>query len=514
MSDLVHSYSLDAILEEHRRSRGDHVAVICEGHVLTYSQLADRVIRLANALEDAGVGRGDRVLWAGQNHCGILEGILAAGKIGAMVCPINWRQTAEEMAFVIDDLEPKVIVWQETEIGDTVHAARALAKHKPALCLALDAQDSGSYEAFVMGGDKQERERVVDPNLPVAVVYTAAFQGRPNGAMLSQTAIMWQSLTLLDVLDLSGETAFLNSGPLFHVGTLQITMAVFLIGGRNLFIRRWDAKAMAEAIHNHRCTHAFIFIQTAQELAKLNKDGHYDFKCLRSASLCAEWDAMVTVVPERTLFGYGQTEVMGIVAWTYYGFGKTIGRHGRTGPVAQIRIFDDEGNELPQGMTGEIVVRGPTVMNGYWRRPELNAHRHRDGWHRTNDLGRRETDGSITFLGPKTRMIKSGVENVYPAEVEACLRQHAAVADCAVIGVPDDKWVQSVKAIVRLNPGIRAASDELIDYCRSHIASYKKPRFVEFVDSVPRLSSGEIDYNKIDETYGGGAYPGGATRQH
>lgn len=514
MKTSVHSFSLDAILEEHRRSRGTQPATICEGRKVSYAELADRVIGLTNALEDAGVGRGDRILWAGQNHAGILECLIAAGRLGAMLCPINWRQTVEEMAFVIDDLQPKVIVWQDAEIGEVVRAALAGAKHRAPLDLALDAEGPGSYEHFVTTGSLAEREHDVDPALPVLVIYTAAFQGRPNGAMLSQNAIMWQDLEIIDIQAFNSEANFLHCGPLFHMGSCMLLMAIFHIGGTNAFVRRWDAGAVAEAIHEHRCTHAFIFIQTAQELAKFNADRRYDLTSVRSASLCPEWDAMVTVVPERTMFGYGQTEVMGLVTWCYYGHGKALGRFGKTGPVAQVRIFDDAGNELPSGEIGELVVRGPTVMNGYWNRPELNAQRHRGGWHRTNDLGRRESDGSISFIGPKVHMIKTGVENVYPVEVETCLRQHSAVADCGVIGVPDAKWVQSVKAIVRIKPGMQVTPDELVGHCRQHIASYKKPRFVEFAEAIPRRTDGSIDYDQLDRSYGGGGYPGGSTRQH
>jgi long-chain acyl-CoA synthetase len=180
--------------------------------------------------------------------------------------------------------------------------------------------------------------------------------------------------------------------------------------------------------------------------------------------------------------------------------------------VAQIRILDDAGRELPPGEVGEICVRGPTVMNGYWRRPELNAQRRRGGWHRTNDLGRREPDGSLTFVGPKVQMIKSGAENIYPAEVEGCLRQHPAVADAAVIGVPDATWVQSVKAIVVLKERAAATEQALIEHCRAHIASYKKPRVVVFADALPRTPHGAVDYAALDAAHGGGGYPGGTTR--
>jgi long-chain acyl-CoA synthetase len=188
-----------------------------------------------------------------------------------------------------------------------------------------------------------------------------------------------------------------------------------------------------------------------------------------------------------------------------------IGTHGRPSPLVQLRVVDPAGDEVSAGDVGEIVVRGATVMGGYWNRAELNAHRSRDGWHHTNDLGRFEADGTFTFVGPKTRMIKSGAENIYPAEVEGCLRGHPEVADAAVIGVPDDRWVQSVKAIVVVRDGADVDEGALIEWCRARIATYKKPHAIEFVDALPRAGF-TIDYDELDSRFGGGGYPGGSTR--
>lgn len=514
MPDPLRSLSLDALLEEHRRSRPEHIAAVFEDRVLTYPQLADRVIRLANALADSGVEPGDRVLWAGQNAHVVLEGLVACARIGAIFCPLNWRQSAEEVAFVIDDLEPRIIIWQEREIGDVVRRGAAQASWQPAHWLAFDATGEGSYDHFIRSASPMDAlgGAMSDPDRPCLLMYTAAFDGQPNGALINQTAFLWQNLSIVDIQALSSDTVFLNSGPLFHIGTLMVSMAVFHVGGTNVFIRRSDARAVAEHIHRHRCTLAFLVGKTQEEMVALNGDGSYNLKCLRSPSFSPEWDAMVTPTPERSLFGFGQTEVCGPVVWQYYGRGTSISRNGRTGPVAQVRIVDAEGREVDQGEVGEIVIRGPTVMLGYWRRPELNAQRQRDGWHHTNDLGRREIDGSITFVGPKTQMIKSMAENIYPAEVENCLRLHPAVADCAIIGVPDDQWVQSVKAIVQLHPEQRVTPDELITHCRERLASYKKPRHVAFIDALPRTAANAIDYATLDSRFGGGNYPGGLTR--
>jgi long-chain acyl-CoA synthetase len=300
---------------------------------------------------------------------------------------------------------------------------------------------------------------------------------------------------------------------MFHVGTLMTTFATFHAGGTNVFVARSDGEVLARTIHDHRCTFAFLVGKQCHDIVQVNADGRYDLKCLKTQSFFPEWDAMVTVDRADLRsgpYGYGQTEVNGLITWTFYG--QSTGTHGRVSPVTQLRIVGPDDQDMPDGEVGEIVLRGPTVMNGYWNRADINAQRQRGGWHHTNDLGRREADGSITFIGPKTQMIKSGVENIYPAEVEGCLRQHPAVADAAIIGIPDLQFVQTVKAIIQLKPGAQADAAELIEHCRARMASYKKPRFVEFVEALPRTPVGFVDYRALDTAFGGGNYPGGALR--
>jgi long-chain acyl-CoA synthetase len=170
-------------------------------------------------------------------------------------------------------------------------------------------------------------------------------------------------------------------------------------------------------------------------------------------------------------------------------------------------MVDPDGAEVPDGETGEIVARGPIITNGYHARPALNAERFRGGWWHTGDLGRRHHDGSITFVAPFTRIVKSAAENIYPAEVEGCLLQHPAVREAAIIGIPDKRWTQRVLAVVVLEPGAEATADELIDHCRSRIASYKKPGVVEFAQALPRRGWA-VDYDELDRRHGGGGYPG------
>jgi long-chain acyl-CoA synthetase len=313
--------------------------------------------------------------------------------------------------------------------------------------------------------------------------------------------------------EITGDYVYLNSGPLFHIATFMTTLATFHFGGTNVFTRRVDAEELCRIIATERCTGAFILPPTMDQMVAANADGRYDLKSLRTYAGKPEWTEMITVDTSawsRHPGGYGQTEVMGMLTLSSWG-GPGSGTHGRTSPMVQLRIVDPDGNEVPPGETGEIVARGPTVMTGYWNRESVNDERQAGGWHHTNDLGRREPDGSITFVGPRTRIVKSAAENIYPAEVEGCIQKHPAVKEAAIIGVPDPKWTQSVKAVVVLKAGQTATADEIIEHCRAHIASYKKPRSVEFVEALPR-DGWLVDYDALDARFGGGGYPGGRNR--
>jgi long-chain acyl-CoA synthetase len=504
--DLLHALTLGDIVREHRRSYPDATAVVCGDARYTWPELDDRVNRLANALTGAGVRAGDRVLWLGQNCHRVIECMLASAKLGAVFAPANWRQTGAEFAFVIDDARPAVVIWQREEIGEAVDEARAKASHNARWI----RHDNGEYEAFLADGADDDPVIDVDPASAALQIYTAAFTGTPNGALLSHTAVVVQDLIMANLQRVDASYVYLNAGPLFHVATLMTTLATFHMAGTNVFTRRVDAEELCRLIASERCTGAFVIGPTIAQILEVNKDGRYDLSSLRTFGGAPEWNAMVTVDDSpwgRRPAGYGQTEVMGMLTFNAVG-GDAIGAHGRPSPAAQVRIVDPDGNEVAPGETGEIVARGPAMMQGYFDRDELNAARQARGWHHTNDLGRREADGSITFIGPKTRIIKSAAENIYPTEVEGALAKHPAVKEAAVIGVPDPTWTQSVKAVVVLKDGEVASADDLIEHCRATIASYKKPRSVEFVDALPR-QGWAVDYDALDAQFGGGGYPGG-----
>jgi long-chain acyl-CoA synthetase len=277
-------------------------------------------------------------------------------------------------------------------------------------------------------------------------------------------------------------------------------------------VPRVEAEQLLRHIDAHKLTHAFIAPPTIAQMREINRNGAYDTSSLFEKADLSDYFiplVMPAYAPaRRRLGGYGQTEIGGVASALWMGGTGA----GRSIPFIQFKIGDEQGRELPRGEVGEIFARGPIVMCGYWNRAEENARRVVDGWHRTNDLGRRADDGSLIFVGPKTTMIKTGIENVYPAEVEACLRSHEGVADVAVIGVPDPVWDQNVKAVIVRTPGTSFTATAFIDHCRERLAGYKKPKLVDFTDALPRGPDGSLDRAAVDRAFGGGGYPQAGTR--
>lgn len=504
----VHAYGLGDLLHEQARSRPLMPAVIDGDHRYTFAEFDVRVNRLASVLRAKGVVKGDRVLWLGQNSFRILEALLASARVGAIFCPANWRWSVDEIAFALEDFDPKVVFWQHAEVGPGMRAARAGWSSPNGNWICHDGcPGEDEYEALVAAADPAADFTPVETSTPLLAIYTAGFSGRPGAALLSHEALMivaWLAMSGQAITEASG---YLVSGPMFHLGVLMGTLGTFLAGGRNAFVARVDAVELLETIAAHRLTHAFVPAPTIAQMREANAEGRYDVSSIWADPQMSAY-LMPMVMPVHApavqkLGGYGQTEIGGLASVLWMGGSGA----GRPVPFVQFKIADDAGRELPAGETGEILARGPIVMCGYWNRAEENARRVVDGWHRTHDLGQRLPDGSLVFVGPKTTMIKTGIENVYPAEVENCLKLHDGVADVCVIGVPDPTWDQNIKAVIVRKPGTDHGTASFIEHCRERLATYKKPKLIEFVDALPRTAAGTIDRTAVDVAHGGGGYP-------
>jgi long-chain acyl-CoA synthetase len=504
----IHGYSLGDLIREHGRSRPNMIASVDGAERLTYRALDRRASRLADALRQRGLGQGGRLLWMGQNSGRIIELLLACAKIGALICPANWRVTPAEFREVVRGFDPHIVVWQDLEVGDIYHLNKEEWQTHDRVWVQHDGSGPDSYEALLASGSDEDVEEPIDPELPLLAIFTAAFDGQAKAAQLSHTAILLQAMISGRGQAIDETSSYLMSGPMFHVGVLMGGFATLVAGGRCVYVRRVEPLELLDLVEQERITHAYLPGPAVEKMMAADSEGKRDLTSLFPTRELQHWTPPLAIpehAPMRHVVGqYGQTELMGSVVLGWLG-GTSA---GRPAPFVQIRILDEAGGEVPDGETGEIAARGPLVMNGYYGADNENAARTvTQGWYCTRDLGKRNPDGSIAFVGPKATMIKSGLENIYPAEVEACIRRHPHVADVCVIGVPDSKWAQNVKAVVVMREGASASEADIIEHCRAAIASYKKPKIVTFCDALPRLPNGMIDRARVDAGWGGGGYP-------
>jgi acyl-CoA synthetase (AMP-forming)/AMP-acid ligase II len=500
--------SLYRIAQQHALSYPQRTAVVHGSLRLSFAGLADRAGRAAGMLAGLGVGAGDRIVWLGQNSNAVVELLLASSRIGAMLCVANWRQSADELRFVLDDLTPSAIFWEMREAGAVTAELRARAP-ADALWIACDDDASEGYEARLAAANVDALPATRGQGAaPLLLLYTAAFGGTPNAAQISNDGLILQALLHVPALAIAPGNVALIGTPMFHIVAWIDLIPTFLMGGTTLIAKRADAEELCGLLHEERPVTGRLHAPTAEKLVAMNRDGRSDFSSFRSSLSVPGWREMTTRGPE--LGGYGQTETIGPVVLHALGESTNGPMAGRPSPLAEVRIVDGNGRDIDDGGVGEMLVRTPTGGLGYWNRPEINAERTLEGgWWATRDLGRRLPDGTISFVAPKMQMIKTGAENVYPAEIEAALKEHPAVASTAIIGVPDPKWHQSVTAIVVLKDGIEVDEQGLIDHVKGRIARYKAPKRVIFTDAIP-MNGFVPDYRLLDERFGGGNYPGEA----
>jgi long-chain acyl-CoA synthetase len=480
------------LVEENAARFGARTALVGErvDERITFAELPPRMRRLAAALSAAGVGRGDCVASLGMNSCDVFEALLATAALGACLAPLNWRQTDEELVWALGHARPAFTLY-DPEWAHLVSGPSAAYD-------GLDALRADAPDAAPAGP--------VDEDDAALRLFTAAFTGRPRAADLSQRALLSISLQQIVAHSVSHDEVLLNSGPMFHVGDWVFALPVFHMGGTNVIARKYDAAQAAELIERERITWAYLVPPMGSQLLDAAERDGRDISSLRKGVAFEDrdrWYARTSATPETHVMPYGQTEVSGLATYQVSLEGGPP-THGLTLPLVRAAIVDVDGREVQIGEVGEIVLRGPTVMLGYVGDEHATAERFRDGWYRTSDLGRRAEDGSVQFVGPIAEIIKTGAENVYPAEVEAALRRHPDVADVCVIGVPDETWGAAVKAVVVAAEGTAVELDGLAAFCREQIASYKKPRHLVVVDELPR-SGPVVDRARVHELYGASA---------
>jgi len=499
----LRSFTLHDLIERNAARHGARVAFMAEGESVTHVQYAARAARLAAGLAAAGVGAGDRVAVLAHNGQAYVDLFGAAARLGAIVVPVNWRLSADEVAYVIADTTPRVLV-AAPELQPL--AAGAASGGLLQVTTGTQAPQGGRTLASLYLGGAVPAAAAIDDDAGFAIVHTAAVGGRPRGALLTHRGLLAAALKSAHAWNLTPDDVQVGVLPLFHLAGIGMTLALMAAGGASVILPRFDPNAVVGIVDAQRGSVIGSFppmlgamldaaAQAGSGLAALRVVSGIDAPetLARFAAACPHADFWVA---------YGQTEVSGSVTLARY-----RDKPGSAGlPVEQhvVALVDDEDHPVPAGATGEIVVRGPMVFAGYWNSEADNAFTFRGGWHHTGDMGRFDADGYLWYMGrsPAKELIKPGGENVYPAEVERALCEHAEVTEAVVFGVPDAQWGEAVKAVCVRTPGSALAAEALIEFVGQRIARYKKPKHVVFVDALPRGAGGSVDRAEIKAAHG------------
>ncbi len=475
------------------------------GQTLSFYQFKEKVDLLACGLQKAGIEKGDRIGVLSQNNLEYFILYGAAAALGAIVLPVNWRLSAEEVAYNLNDCEPK-LVFADLSYENTIEEIKdKLPSVKEFYSLCPEGGIFSDFQSLLSQGNSFDVPEVAWDD-GFVIIHTAAVAGRPRGALLSHGNILCADMIFDYMFGVTQKDVHLNFLPLFHVGGLFMATTAFHAGAMNINISKFDAKKAVELIGEKKVSFMMVFAPIlASILDEYEKSGG-DISSLQHVT---GLDTPETIERYQKITGgtfycmYGQTETSCVA--TICPFNERPGSAGRVLPLAQVKLVDDYDNEVPVGKVGEIVMKGPMVFKGYWNLPEDNAHTFREGWHHTGDLGRFDEDGFLWYAGRKAEkeLIKPGGENVYPAEVEKVILQHPDVEKTVVFGVPDPKWKEGIKAVCELKEGAKLTPQELIDFVGERIARYKKPQYVEFVDKIPLLEDGSPDRGKVKELYGG-----------
>jgi len=500
----LRDFTLFDAIERNARLDPDGTAFIFEGLRVTHAEHRTRVERLAAGFAEAGVAVGDRIAILSHNNLEFVDLYGAAARLGAILVPINWRLSTDEIAHVVTDAGPKVVV------ADVAHQQTLAAKQQEFASIRHWYGIGGQVRPFApfdkllsTGGNAQLPD--VPADAPYVMFYTAAVTGRPRGALLTQAGMMASNVQLLYYWSLTRQDVNLGILPLFHLAGLNMLLAAQHAGGATIVLPRFDADAVVQCIRDRNVT---LFAEFPPILSTVLDKAAADSN-LSSLRVVTGLDTPEMIsrferqCPDASFWvAFGQSETSGFV--TMAPFRDKPGSAGRPTFLNTVEIVDDLDRPLPIGQIGEIVVRGPSVFKGYWNYREDTAFTFRNGWHHTGDNGAFDADGYLWYKGrsPTKELIKPGGENVYPAEVEGAIAAHPAIAEVVVFGVSDAEWGEAVKAICVCKPGWSVTAEEIIDFVAGRIARFKRPKLVIFVDRLPKSASGTIDRNQIKATYG------------
>ena len=505
------------ILDNARRIPERVALVELGGKTCTFRQHARRVFQLADALRRSGCRRGDRIAILSRNCAEHLEIYGACEVAGFIAAPINYRLTAPEIIEIGNNAAPAFLFYAG-EFADTVATARGALTNGPhRVQIGGDNAPAGAapYEDFIANGAPAPPAELPPADAPVYIVHTSGTTGKPRGAVLDQASQYGTAHAISNAAGITAEDRFLLAQPLFHVGAKFLQLAHHLRGAAIHLRQEFNPAGVWEALRTEGITTlqlvpAMIEMLLADEGAKRRapsqvKTIFYSTAPIREALLRKALQVFGPVFIQQ----YGSTEGGAIsnLAKDQHQPGGSAEQQRRLLSAGQIdagvelKILASAGKSAGVGEAGEILVRHPNLMRGYWNDPSATAEVLRDGWLAMGDMGYLDEQGFLFIIDRKKDLIISGGENIHPREVERALEQHDAVKQCAVIGIPDERWGEAVCACVVLNEGQTPQADELVEHCRKLIASYKKPKKIVFMEKLPRLAMGKVDKPSLRAPY-------------
>ncbi|MGE0878515.1 MAG: long-chain-fatty-acid--CoA ligase [Acidimicrobiia bacterium] len=493
-----------------------------DGVTTTYGDAAARVDRMAGAFA-RDLAPGDRFAVLAKNSVDLLLVYLAAFKAGVVPVPLNYRLAPPEWRYIVNDSASRLLL-AESEFVDGVDA---IAADLPALQLKVAWSEQPAEKWVALSdwlGDPLSSETSFERRVDDCIqMYTSGTTGRPKGAVLTHQALHATMSQWGLTLPLRFGERMLLATPIYHVAGILIGMHILARGASAWIFTDFDAAEVVRVLDEERIVQTLLVPAMMQACLAVDGVDDRKFEHLRLFAYGASPIAEATLRRALTVFGcefvqsFGMTECNNLTyLWpadhrrALAGEPGLLLSTGRAGPGSAIKIVDDDGNDAPPGVVGEIWGRGPQMMRGYWNLPEASADALAGGWMHTGDAGYIDENGYLYVKDRVKDMISSGAENVYPREVENVLFEHPAVADVAVIGVPSEQWGETVKAIVVRKAGATVTDTELIDFCRGQLAGFKRPRSVDFVEEIPRNPSGKVLKRVLREPYweGHGRYVG------
>ncbi len=499
-------------------------AIVCGKRRWTYREFHERINRFSHCLKAMGIGKDDRVAILHPNCHTFLEVYYGIAQMGAISVPINIRLSSGEIAFILEDSESKVLISDPVYQKQIDPIREKISGIKKILWTGdgIKAQEDRdlNYEIILEHGSPDPFPEVpIDGEDIAQLYYTSGTTGRPKGVMLSHKNVTTHALGTIAEIHLTDQDIWIHVAPLFHLADAWATWAITWVGGTHVLVREFDAKTVLETIEREKVTLTNLIPTMLNLMVNHPEVGKYDYSSLRvllsgGAPIAPE---VVRKIVETFkcdyIQTYGMTETSPYLTLSllkdhlrklpYKEQLKFKSKTGREFIAVELKVVNDKGEEIKKDEkeVGEIIVKGDIVTRGYWKLPEETAKSIRDGWLYTGDMAVMDEEGYVTIVDRKKDMILTGGENVYSTEVENVLYMHPAILECAVIGVPDEKWGEAVKAVVVLKQGQNASADEIIRFCKEHIAHYKAPKSVDFIDALPRTGSGKIQKRELRDRY-------------